>query len=317
MKRIKWTQEMIKALRDNYDELTYKELSEIINRSFGVKTTANSTRKAYERYAIDLLPEKQHKPKILLFDIETLPMEAYVWSLWDQNVGLNMLKQDWTVLSFAAKWYGEDEIFYSDVRNQKNIRDDKKVIKELWKLLDEADITVGHNSDAFDVKKMNARFIQHGLQPPSSYKRMDTKKMAKKHFNFTSNKLAYLTDKLCVKYKKLSHGKFPGFSMWDQCKKGNIEAYNEMEEYNKYDVLSLEELFEKMLPWENASIFNLYNLEDDPMCSCGSKSFKKNGYYYTNSCKYQKYRCKSCGAEYRDTKNLVSKDKKKMGRVTR
>ena len=35
------------------------------------------------------------KPRILFFDIETAPMLGYMWSLWDQNLGLNQIKQDW------------------------------------------------------------------------------------------------------------------------------------------------------------------------------------------------------------------------------
>lgn len=313
----KWSQKEIDLLLKLEEDHTHKETAEKLNKKFKTKHSQNAVRKAYERYKFPVLEMEQEKPKILLFDIETLPVEAYVWGLWDQNVGLNMIKEDWTVLSWAAKWYGEDEIFYEDVRKEKNVRNDKKIIKGLWKLLDEADWVVGQNSDSFDVKKMNARFIMHGMKPPSSYRRIDTLKLAKKHFKFTSNKLEYMTDKLCTDYKKLKHGKFPGFSMWAECMKGNKAAFNEMEEYNKYDVLSLEELFDKLLPWENANLFNLYNESNEPTCTCGSTSFKKAGFYYTNSSKYQKHRCTECGAEYRDTKNLISKDKKKMGPTRR
>ena len=228
-----------------------------------------------------------------------------------------MMKEDWSVLSYAAKWMDEDEVFYDDVEGQKNIRDDKKLLKGIWKLLDEADFVVGHNSDAFDVKKLNARFIMNGMQPPSSYKKLDTKKIAKRHFGFTSNKLSYLTDKLCKDNVKSSHNEFPGFSMWLECINRNPRAYSSMKEYNILDVTSLEELFKVMLPWENAGLFSLYFEDDTPRCSCGSTKFKKNGFYYTNSCKYQKYKCKSCGSEYRDSKNLIDKNRKKMSNTKR
>ena len=187
----------------------------------------------------------------------------------------------------------------------------EKVLKGIWKLLDEADIVVGHNSDSFDVKKLNARFLLHGMKPPSSYKRMDTKKLAKKHFALTSNKLAYITDKLCTKYKKLSHGKFPGFSLWKECLDGNLEAWEEMEKYNEYDVLSLEEAFLKILPWESSSIFAAFMDSDIPICTCGSIDFKKKGFHYTPSSKYQKYSCVNCGAEHRDNTNLIKKERRK------
>lgn len=256
---------------------------------------------------------KKAGPKILLFDLETTPMEAYVWGIWDQNIGLNMIKEESTILSWSAKWLGDDKIMYDDVYGQKNLRDDKRIVKSLVELIDEADIVVGHNSDSFDVKVMNARIIKNGLKPPSSYKRMDTKKMAKKHFRFLSNKLQYLTDSLCTTYKKSSHGKFPGFSMWKECLKGNKEAFQEMKEYNILDVTSLEELFVQMLPWESASIFNSYKSNDS--CSCGSHKFKKAGFAHTTTAKYQKYKCKKCGAESRGTENLNLRISKKRNTV--
>jgi len=328
---MKWTKKIYNRVLDLFEDNTYNEIADKLRDEFGIDKSGNAVKKAYQRYTKnpELLEnnggfgDKRNvvtkKPKILLFDIETLPMEAYVWGLWDQTIGLNMIKHDWSVLSWSAKWYGEDEIFYEDVRKQKNLRDDSKVLVNMHKLLDEADIVVGHNSDQFDVKKLNARFILNGMQPPSGYKRLDTKKLAKRHFGFTSNKLAYLTDKLCKKYKKLSHGKFPGFSLWEQCLERNMEAFDEMEEYNRYDVLSLEELFSIMLPWESSQLFQVYGNEIETRCTCGSTEFKKSGFHYTGTGKYQKHKCKQCGSEYRDRENLLSKeDKKKLkGRSSR
>ena len=119
-----------------------------------------------------------------------------------------------------------------------------------------------------------------------------------------------MTDKLCVKYKKIKHTKFPGHEMWTECLKGNINAWREMEKYNKYDVLALEELFGIMAPWDSSINFNLYHNDDEHICKCGSKKHNKNGFYYTNMGKFQKYRCTHCGAETRDRRNLFSKEKK-------
>lgn len=318
--KIKWDDELINRMIHLCELYSYRDVTYVLNDEFHLDLTPNAVRKAYERYKLPIIEKKENlkKPKILLFDIETMPMEFYVWSLWQDRLNLDMMKEDWSVLSFAAKWMGEDEVFYEDVEGQRNIRDDKKILKKIWKLLDEADFVVGHNSDSFDVKKLNARFILNGMKPPSSYKRLDTKKLAKKHFGFTSNKLSYLTSKLCKNNVKSSHNEFPGFSMWLGCINKNERAYSSMKEYNILDVTSLEELFLTLLPWENANLFQLYNEDnEDPSCTCGSKEFKKNGFYYTNSCKYQKYSCKKCGAEYRDSKNLIPKSKSIMRNTKR
>lgn len=255
--------------------------------------------------------EMKTGPKVLVFDIETAPIIGYVWGLWDNNVSLNQVKSDWYVLSWSAKWLGSapSEIMYADQRNANNIENDGKILKKIWELLDEADIVVTQNGKSFDQKKLNARFVINGMKPPSSYKHIDTKLLAKKHFGFTSNKLEYMTDKLCKKYKKLTRTKFPGFEMWSECLKGNLKAWKEMERYNKYDVLSLEELYTKLIPWDSSVNFNLYHEEDTQVCTCGSTSFLKRGFYYTNVGKYQRYRCNTCGAETRDRKTCLDKYK--------
>lgn len=314
----KWSQDTIKRVLELCQKMTYKEVALKIKEEFGINKSPNAIRHIKRDYQND---ENFNVPlpKVLVYDIETAPIMAYVWGLWDNNVALNQIESDWYVLSWSAKWLGDppDKVMYMDQRNERDIENDKKILKKIWKLLDEADIVITQNGKKFDQKKLNARFIIHGFQPPSSYKHIDTCQIARKHFGFTSNKLEYMTDKLCVKYKKLKHAKYSGFTLWRECLKGNLDAWNEMEEYNKYDVLSLEELYQKLSPWDNGVNFDLYSNEDVPRCNCGSLEFTKNGFSYTNTGKFQRYTCKKCGSERRSSVNELTKEKKvAIGRRT-
>lgn len=253
---------------------------------------------------------KNKSPRILVIDIETSPIVSYTWGLFDQNVALNQVVEDWSILSYCAKVLGEDKIYYADQSKAKDKRNDKKLLQGLWKLLDEADIVIGQNSIAFDVKKIKARMVIHGMKPPSSFEQLDTMRIAKKHFNFTSNKLEYLSKTLCTKHKKLTHKKFAGFELWKECLKGNKQAWAEMKAYNIEDVLATEELYLKLQPYDNSLNYNLYDDSETTVCSCGSTHFKKNGYKYTSAGKYQRYVCKQCGTESRNRINLFSKEKK-------
>lgn len=306
--KITWTNEMIEYLVSNYENQTYKELAANISRKFNIKLSTNAARKAYERYKYPIVDSSKsiNKPKILVLDIETAPMEVYTWSLWQDNIPLNMVIKDWSILCYAAKWVGEDEIFYEDTRNQRDVRDDSKILKNIWKLMDEADIILGQNSNQFDLKKLNSRFLANGMKPPSTYRKYDTKVMSKKYFSHTSNKLEFLSKTFNESYTKLDHAKFAGFTLWKECLKGNKLAFQEMEDYNKHDILSTEEYFLKILPWDNTINYSVFN-DSTPTCSCGSTSFKKSGFYYTNSSKFQKHKCTSCGSEYRDKVNLLKK----------
>lgn len=259
------------------------------------------------------MSKKQNKgPKILLIDIETAPILGSIWKLFDNNVALNQIERDWFLLSFSAKWLddGPDKIIYMDQRNKRDMENDKELLKYIWKLLDKADILITQNGKSFDIKKINARLIKHGFKPYSSIRHIDTLRIARKHFGFTSNKLEYMTSKLCTKYKKSGHKKFSGFELWKECLAGNNEAWKEMETYNKLDVLSLEELYYKLQPWDNSINFNVYNDSLDHYCPCGSKLFARNGFGYSNLGKYQRYKCSKCGSEVKSRINSLSKEKR-------
>jgi hypothetical protein len=262
----------------------------------------------------DMIQHKKepHKgAKILFMDIETSPMAGAIWQLWDNNVSLNQIERDWYVLSWAAKWAHEDEVMYQDKALSWDDEDDSELLKGIWQLLDEADIIVGQNSKKFDEKKLNARFILNGMKPPSHYRSVDTLEIAKKNFGFTSNKLEYMTEKLCKKYKKLKHDKFPGYELWKECLRGNQEAWDQMSDYNKFDVLALEELYGILRPWyRQHPNLNLYNNDLEVKCNCGSYDFEHAGYHYTNLSKFDRFRCTQCGAMSRGKVNLLSKDKR-------
>lgn len=252
--------------------------------------------------------------KILVFDIETAPCLGYVWGLWENNLGLSQIHTDWYVMSYAAKWLGQEGVIYNDQRHSTNVEDDKMLLSGIWNLLDEADIVITQNGKKFDVKKLNARFIINGFQPPSSFRHIDTLQIAKSVFGFTSNKLEYMTDKLCKTHKKLKHGKYPGFELWRACLSGDIDAWEEMKEYNVVDVLSLEELYYILAPWDKQHPnLNLYReLTNGVQCRCGSEDMIKKGFHYSNIGKYQRWRCKGCGTEQRGKENLLSKEEREM-----
>jgi hypothetical protein len=249
----------------------------------------------------------QKGPRILLYDVETAPLVAHMWSMWQQGFGLNQIEKDWHLLSFCAKWLGEDEVFYYDQSQAQDIENDYGILLQLWNLLNEADIVVGHNSKKFDTKKVNARFILNGLPKPSTYRQIDTLEIVKRQFGFTSNKLQYLTDSLCSNTKKSQHHKFPGHLLWSECLKGNPEAWAEMKEYNIDDVLSLEELYNLLSSWDNTlPNFDAYVDEILDM-----SEWEHDGYHYTNFGKYKRYRNKLTGVQRRSRINELSQEKRK------
>src|SRR5579885_983063 len=181
------------------------------------------------------------KPRILTLDIETAPLKSYHWGLWDQNIGIEQIDVDWSILAYGAKWLDKPKFIYRDTggRGESKTRDDAALLDEIALLLDEADLVVAQNGKKFDIKKINTRLIQANIPPYSPIRVIDTQEVAKKHFGFPSNKLAY-TSKILTDTPKDDHRKFPGFELWRECLADNPKAWKEMKKYNKRDVIATE-----------------------------------------------------------------------------
>lgn len=252
-----------------------------------------------------------NEPKILILDIETAPLTVYTWGLYDQNVGLNQIKNDWYILSWAAKWLGKEKVMYMDNSKAVEVSNDVRLVKGLAALLDEADIIITQNGEAFDIKKLNARAVINGLPPIKPCKSTDILKEGRKVFKFTSHKLEYVSSVLNTKYKKLKHEEYPGFELWKAILSGDKHAWTVMKKYCIHDVLSTEEAYTKIQGWIKTQ--NLAAYVDDAVmrCHCGSDNVVKQGYAHTEAGKYQIYQCRSCGKWPRSPVNLLSVTKKK------
>lgn len=253
--------------------------------------------------------------KILVLDIETCPLEAYTWGIWDQNVGLEQIKSEWSILAYCAKWLGEKSYLYEDTsgRGPKHVRDDSRLLRSLWRVLDAADIVVAQNGKKFDVRKINTRLLMNDFEPYSPIRIIDTLSVAKKYFGMTSNKLAWLSKHLTDTPKR-DHRNFPGFELWTECLKDNPKAWEEMKKYNIQDTLACEELYLKLRPWI-ADHPNLGAYDEDaeaPICpKCGSLNVQKRGEAVNQQGKYQRWQCKDCGGWSRSKQTLLTVDKRK------
>lgn len=243
-------------------------------------------------------------PKILIFDIETTPMISYTWGRWNQNVSLDQTIQESYMLCWSACWLSDEKVFGDCLTSEEAIKgDDTRIIESLWYYVNEADILVAYNGEAFDVKKINGMFFLKGLNPPSPYKVVDPCKVARSKFDFSSNKLDALASYLGIPTKMNTD-----FNLWKNCMRGDKESLNYMFEYNKKDVAILRQVYIKMLPYitNHPNVANY--IGDNMACThCGEteKYEKLEGYYYyTNTNKYQVYRCLTCGSLFRDRKAL-------------
>lgn len=259
--------------------------------------------------------------RIATMDIENFPMLSYHWGMFKQFISPIQVVEHTTLMSFAFKWLGQDDVYYLDLRGMgKKIRNDTKLLKALHTILDGVDIHIAQNGERFDLPKIRSRMAVMGMKPLKPTKIIDTLLMNKKHFGFASNSLEFVSGILGDE-KKDSHKNFPGFELWIECMKDNIKAWRECEAYNIQDVVSTEDVYLKLRGWyngqQNVAIFNDYvpGEDEEHHCDkCGSDHLVKDGLYRTKVGVYQAYRCKSCNGWSRG--RVLLKGKAERSHVT-
>jgi hypothetical protein len=253
----------------------------------------------YHPKYIEIIKMKINKPRILLIDIETFPNVSYTWGKWEQDVV--EFVDHWYILSFAYKWLGDKKtkvIGLPDFKGYKPGTKDKELLKYIWQLLDEADIVIAQNGNAFDFKKINTRFFEAGMKPPSPYRTIDTLTVARRYFAFNSNKLDDLGRDLKIG-RKVEH---EGFPLWLKCERGDMKAWKRMKKYNRQDVELLEQLYLKERPWIKDAP-NLDMWSDVRVCpKCGSTRLHSRGESITQAYVYTRYQCQDCGGWSRHIK---------------
>lgn len=234
--------------------------------------------------------------KILLLDVETSPNSAYVWGLYDQNIGLNQMIDTSKVLCYCAKWHDEKEVMFDSIQKSSH----KKMLKGIHGLISAADVVVTYNGNKFDLPVLHKEFLLHSFGPPPPVKKVDLLRVVRSNFRFASNKLDHVSQQLGLG-KKTEH---EGFELWLKCMAKDKAAWAKMEKYNIQDVVLLEKLYNRLLPWiQNHPNRNLW--DDRGVCpTCGETKLEKNGTRVTTTGTYQRYKCKCCGTWSQGTKLL-------------
>ena len=214
-------------------------------------------------------------------------------------------------MSYCSKELGKKRVVYDDTSKDDHPRNDYRLLVGLHELLSTVDIVIAQNGKAFDMKKINARFIERGLPALPPIKVIDTLLIAKDVARFTSNKLEWLSKHL-TDTPKYEHGEFPGMALWTECLKGNKRAWAEMKKYNCIDVPATEELYLKLRPYMQGHPNVAAYYDDDhtrcPRCaSVNVRPLDKPA--LTQTGQYTRYQCGDCGgfARSRYTQNSKAK----------
>lgn len=247
--------------------------------------------------------------KVLFLDIETAPALGYFYGRYDLRITPDQLVQPEFILCYQAAW-NDGPVFINSLRGKGKINpdSDKPLVKELAKLIAQADVVVAHNAERFDLAFISARLAIHNLKPFAPPQVVDTLKACRRYFKFESNSLDHVC-RLLKLGRKFHSG---GFETSIACMKGEEAAWDKLLRYGKHDVKLLRDLYYRLRPWmKDHPNHNLFEPSTNSCCpSCGSYKLRSNGWRYTKSMRYRRLLCTDCGAWSRERGSDLEKEKR-------
>lgn len=229
-----------------------------------------------------------------MLDIETAPATAYVWRLFDENIGIDQLIAPSRMLCWAAKWYR------GGWRSADERGDRRAMLEILHELLSEADAVVTYNGDRFDLPKINGEFVAAGLDPVPPIPSIDLYRTAKQ-LGYQSNKLLFVSKHLGIG-EKVDTG---GFKLWADVMAGDQRAWTKMLRYNKQDVALLERLYTKLRPYIKTHPMLHTRRECCP--ACGSAKVQRRGNRRTRAFAIERLNCQGCGSWFDGRRHKAAK----------
>lgn len=182
----------------------------------------------------------KHSIKRLIWDAETSPNVVLSWRLgYKVKIDADNLLKERAIICICYKWEGENKV-HSLTWDENQC--DKAMLKEFIEVINEADESVAHNGDKFDLPWIRTRCLFHGIPTFPTYKTIDTLQWGKRNFLFNSNRLNYI-----AKFLGLGGKIKTEFGLWkDIVLDKDAGALKRMVEYCKRDVHLLEKVYQKL-----------------------------------------------------------------------
>jgi len=229
-------------------------------------------------------------PKLLFYDLEvSRDIVAGYGNHWEFKVVKTIQHQQ--LMSFSFKFQGDKKISHF---NRHDFKTYKAFVTKLWELLDEADIAVAHNAKQFDNRMANRFFIEQGFSGVSPYRTVDTLLVARSEFKFPGNSLNQLSEFLGIgKKEKITYADLEDDFMSDKPSRKTLRL---MRAYNNKDVVLLEGVYDRMLPYmKNHPNMSVLSDRPDSCPRClATTGIQSRGTIVSNSTVYREFRCTSC-----------------------
>ncbi len=228
---MKWTQIEEEKLKENYPLMGYK-----VCDLFPDRTAAAVIRKAeLLRLKVDKkLRDSLKEDRVGYLDLEASNLNA--------NFGI--------CFSWVIKEQGVDKLDYAVVTKEemRNGILDKRVIQDFVNTIQKYTIVYTYYGSRFDVPFLRTRALMHEIEFPAlgETQHRDLYYLVRSKMKLNRNSLENATGALGIEGKTHINWKF-----WIRAMTGDKQALDYILEHNKYDVIILEKLHEKLAKFES------------------------------------------------------------------
>ena len=210
-------------------------------KSRNLITTIKDCKRALSEVRLEERMEPvKNSAKVLIYDIETSYGIAKAWRPgYRIRLSYDNFITHSKIICVSYKWLDEEEV-HTIRWDSKQC--DKLLIQEFVKVLNEADFSIAHHGDNFDLKHVKTRALYHGVATHPTYTTVDTLKIARSYFKFPSNRLDDIGD-----YLNLGRKIKVDYELWDRIIMDKCpDALDEMVAYCEQDVFLLEAVYKKL-----------------------------------------------------------------------
>lgn len=204
------------------------------------------------------------KAKVLIYDIETSPLWARIWRLGDQTVRHGQLVpvgDSYGIISIAYAWNDGSpiKVLSWDMETGST----GGLIEEFDKIIRQADVSIGKNSERFDVKHINTQRLINNLPPLPEWINCtdDMERQMRRFFIFPSYSLDYFSKVFGFGGKVKME-----WSDWEAI--DNLRVINSIRNKERFRVPQLQAICQTLFKNDYTEIHRL-----------GKQAFKKMLYY--------------------------------------
>lgn len=183
---------------------------------------------------------------------------------------------------------------------KKDMVDDSGLLKKAVKIIEKADLLVGHYIKKHDIPFINSRLLLHGMPPLPRLPIVDTWAIAKYNLKFQSNRQANIADFLGTTPKKWVSKKD-----WRLTRAGHKKKIKELSSRCESDVKGARDMYLRLRPFmtNHPHLHRLADHQAKACPACHSDNFHSKGDVVTHSQLKHRWKCmeSDCGYNWYTT----------------